>query len=294
MTERWPELKWEAWRETAETLQLWMQIVGKTQLAATPREQHWWNATFHVTARGLATPLLAHGDGFFEMEFDFLRHVLEVRRSDGRAGSVGLRPRTVKDFLASFRACLRELGIAIEIWTTPVELPEPIPFEQDEAHASYDREYAARFAQVLQRSAAVFHRWQGPWLGKASPVHFFWGSMDLAVTRFSGRRAPERVGADVIQREAYSHEVISAGFWAGGGYGEAAFYCYAAPVPEGMSEGKVAPGAAFWEPKLGEFLLRYEDVRRAEDPEGTLLEFLESGYGVAAGLAGWDREELER
>jgi Family of unknown function (DUF5996) len=291
----WPELQWENWSATAETLHMWTQIVGKTRLALTPLQNHWWNVPLYVTARGLGTSAMAYGDDVLDVEFDFVAHELHLRLGSGGAQGMKLKARTVADFYREYMGCLEALGVRVEIWPMPVEVAKPVRFDLDTAHGSYDAEYAHRFWQVLVQAEKVFRAFGTGFLGKVSPVHFFWGSFDLAVTRFSGRRAPERPGVDSIQREAYSHEVISAGFWPGnGGYGAAAFYCYAAPVPEGLGEARIRPAAAGWDKALGEFIFKYEDVRMASSPEGALMEFLESSYGAAADAAKWDRAALER
>jgi hypothetical protein len=294
MPELWPSLPWQEWQETAVTLHMWMQIVGKTKLAFTPLRNHWWNVTLYLSPCGLTTGAVPYRDQTFEIEFDFLNHRLVVTTSKGQEESLPLKPQSVALFYRDYLELMGRLGIEVEIWGVPVEISDPIPFAEDYQHASYDASYAARFWRVLERTDTVFRKFQVPFLGKASPVHFFWGSMDLAVTRFSGRPAPERKGADKITREAYSHEVISAGFWPGAGLGEAAYYCYAAPAPAGLSLRPIRPRAAFYNDQLKEFLLKYEDVRTAESPEDALLSFLNSTYEEAANLAGWDRASLER
>ncbi|WP_348267491.1 DUF5996 family protein [Edaphobacter paludis] len=295
----WPSLVWDEWAATANTLHMWTQIVGKTRLALTPLQNHWWNVPLYVTARGLGTSAMDYvgkgGDDVLDIEFDFVAHELHFRMGSGKAMSVPLRAQTVADFYKEYRGCLVSLGVDVKIDPMPCELANPIRFDLDTEHRSYDREYAQRFWRVLMETEKVFRRFGTGFLGKVSPVHFFWGSFDLAVTRFSGRPAPPRAGADAIQREAYSHEVISAGFWPGnGGYGAAAFYCYAAPVPEGLAEAKIRPAAAGWDKALGEFILKYEDVRSQASPETALMEFLESAYAAAADAAKWDRAALER
>jgi hypothetical protein len=291
--EEWPALPLAEWKDTCATLHMWTQVVGKVRLALSPMQNHWWQVPLYVSARGLTTSPIPYGGGVFEAEFDFVDHNLLVRTSDGVTRAMALIPRTVADFYREFMAILESLGIQVEIWPTPVEIPDPIPFEEDTTHASYDPEYANRFWRVLVAVDGVFKEFRGSFLGKSSPVHFFWGSFDLAVTRFSGRRAPEREGADSITREAYSHEVISAGFWPGSGEVDAAFYSYAAPAPPGLEREPVRPDGAYYSEKLGEFLLMYEDVRRAESPRQALLDFLESTYEAGARLANWDRAELE-
>jgi hypothetical protein len=292
---QWPALPWEKWAATANTLHMWTQIVGKTRLALTPLQNHWWNVPLYVTARGLGTSAMVCGDDVLDIEFDFLAHVLHLRLGSGKEHILPLRAQTVADFYREYMECLAALGVSVEIWPMPVEVANPIRFDLDTEHKSYDPEYAHRFWQVLVQAEKVFRAWGTGFLGKVSPVHFFWGSFDLAVTRFSGRAAPPRPGADLIQREAYSHEVISAGFWPGnGGYGAAAFYCYAAPVPEGLAEAKVRPAAAGWDKTLGEFLFKYDAVVAEASPETALMEFLESSYAAAADAAKWDRAALER
>jgi hypothetical protein len=278
---------------------MWTQIVGKTRLALTPLQNHWWNVPLYVTARGLGTGAMACvsrlGEDVLDVEFDFVEHVLRMRLGTGREEAIKLRPRTVADFYAEYLTRLDALGVHVAIWPMPVEVAEPVRFDQDTVHKSYDAEYVHRFWQVLVRASGALRQWSPGFLGKVSPLHFFWGSFDLAVTRFSGRKAPPREGADAIQREAYSHEVISAGFWPGnGGYGKAAFYCYAAPVPDGLAARKVKPEAAFWDKALGEFILLYEDVRKSADPDKAILEFVNSAYDAAADAAKWDRAALDR
>ena len=291
----WPELPWSNWSETAETLHMWTQIIGKTRLALTPLQNHWWNVPLYVTARGLSTSAMAYGDDVLDIEFDFLAHVLRLRLGSGKNESLELKPKSVAAFYREYLQCLDALGVSVKIWPMPVEIPNPIRFDLDTQHSAYDAEYAHRFWQVLANAEKVFRAWAIGFMGKVSPVHFFWGSFDLAVTRFSGREAPPRPGADSIQREAYSREVISAGFWPGnGGYGAAAFYCYAAPVPEGLSEKKISPTPAMWDKTLGEYIFKYDDVRLQPSPEKALLEFIQSAYSAAADAAKWDRSLLER
>ncbi|QNI35375.1 DUF5996 family protein [Edaphobacter albus] len=291
----WPELPWNAWSDTAATLHMWTQIVGKTRLALTPLQNHWWNVPLYVTARGLTTSAMDYGDDVLDIEFDFLSHELRMRLSSGKNETLALKPRSVADFYHEYLRCLDTLGAPVKIWPMPVEIQNPIRFDLDTQHHSYDPEYAHRFWQVLVNTEKVLRSWTPGFLGKVSPAHFFWGSFDFAMTRFSGRPAPPREGADSIQREAYSHEVISAGFWPGnGGYGAAAFYCYAAPVPAGLAEKKISPAAAIWDSNLGEFLFRYDDVRLQSSPEDALLDFFQSAYSAAADSAKWDRETLDR
>jgi Family of unknown function (DUF5996) len=292
---QWPALPWNEWTATADTLHMWTQIVGKTRLALTPLQNHWWNVPLYVTARGLGTSAMAYRDDVLDIEFDFVAHLLHLRLGSGAERSMKLKPQTVADFYREYLECLTALGVSVEIWPMPVEVANPIRFDLDTEHKSYDPEYAHRFWQVLVNAEAIFRRFGTGFLGKVSPVHFFWGSFDLAVTRFSGRVAPPREGADSIQQEAYSHEVISAGFWPGnGGYGAAAFYCYAAPVPEGLAEVRARPDAAGWDKTLGEFIFKYDAVLAQASPEAAVMEFLESSYAAAADAAKWDRAALER
>jgi hypothetical protein len=291
----WPELEWDQWKDTANTLHMFMQVVGKTRVALTPLQNHWWNVPFYVTARGLTTSVMsAPEDGLIDIEFDFIAHELVFRLSSGRIERLVLRPQPVADFFAEYKATLADLGLNLRIDSRPVELKDPIPFHQDTMHKSYDADAVVRFWRILGNADMLFKRFSTNFYGKISPVHFFWGSLDLAVTRFSGRRAPARPGADAVQAEAYSHEVISAGFWPGnGGYGQAAFYCYAAPVPEGLKDAKLTCRGAFNQ-ELGEFLLNYENVRQSFDPAQTVLDFLQSTYSACADIAKWDRENLDR
>lgn len=297
--ERWPELQYAAWKDTCATLQRWTQIVGKTRLALTPWLNHSWQVTLYVTARGLSTSLINSKDFDFEIEIDFVGHALLIQTSDGRTGSMMLKPMTVAEFYAAYRRELERLGIAVQISGTPNETIDAIPFASDTSHRSYDPVYANCFWRVLLRSHEVFSHFRTGFLGKASPVHFFWGSFDLAVTRFSGRAAPLHPGGiphlpDTIVREAYSHEVSSAGFWPGGGPIDfPAYYSYAYPTPDGFDGAHVRPQQAFFNKELGEFLLPYDVVRTAANPEQTLLEFLQTTYAAAAELGRWDRAALE-
>ena len=295
LTDSWPELPLAAWQDTYTTLHMWTQVVGKVRLALSPLVNHWWEVPLYVNARGLTSSAIPYGDGIFEVQFDFVEHKLIIQTSWGASKSLALRPQSVADFYAEFMLALQALGIEVKIWSMPVEVPNPVRFEKDTQNKSYDREYAHRFWQVLILCDTIFKEFRAGFIGKDSPVHFFWGSFDLCVTRFSGRRAPERPGADAVTREAYSHEVISAGFWPGGGdIKDAAFYAYAAPEPAGFSDEKVRPAAAFYHPVMKEFLLMYDDVRGAASPREALLSFLQSTYEAGAKLAGWDRKELER
>jgi hypothetical protein len=295
---KWPEfstLSGSAWPDTYATLHMWTQIVGKIRLKFAPAVNHWWSSALQLSARGLTTlPMPSDGDAF-EMSFDFCAHELQIRTSDNRLKIVKLEPKTVADFYGETMRALEELGIHVRIWTMPVEVPSPVRFTEDTQHKSYDAAAASLWWRAMERSAAVMNEFRSRFIGKSSPVHFWWGSFDLAVTRFSGRRAPAKPDADVITKEAYSHEVISAGFWPGGGaMPEPAFYSYAAPAPEGFSAARVSPAAAIYSADLGEFLLKYEDGRTAASPRATLLEFLQTTYEAGATLGKWDRKELER
>jgi hypothetical protein len=290
----WPPLPLAAWKDTYATLHMYAQIIGKVRLALAPPVNHWWQVPLYVDARGLTTSAIPYSGGNFEIRFDFLAHTLSIETSGGGVRTIPLGPRAVADFYAEVMGALRSLGIGVSIWRMPVEIPEPIPFDEDREHASYDADAANRFWRALVLITPVFEEFRGRFIGKASPVHFFWGSFDLAASRFSGRRAPERPGADTINREGYSHEVISAGFWPGGSGIDAAFYAYAAPEPSGYARSAVRPAAAYYHPDLKEFLLPYEDVRQSASPRQALLEFLQSTYEPAAELAKWDRQALER
>ena len=291
----WPPLPLEEWEPTRATLHMWTQIVGKVRLALSPRVNHWWQVPLYVSARGLTTSAIPYGDDIFEIEFDFAGGNLEIRKSGRATTSVRLYPRTVADFYHETMAALRGIGIDVKIWPVPVEIANPIPFPDDREHASYDPEYVNRFHRILLQVDTILKEFRSRFTGKASPVHFFWGSFDLAATRFSGRRAPERVGADPITREAYSHECSSAGFWPGGGdVTGPAFYSYAAPEPQGYAAQRVLPASAFYHAGLREFILMYDDVRRAASARSELLDFLQSTYDAAADLGNWDRVNLER
>src|ERR1700690_31879 len=261
---KWPALPYAEWKDTCETLHMWSQIVGKVRLALAPRINHWWEVPLYVSGLRLTTSAIPYPEGNFEVEFDFIHHRLTIKTSQNTAATVGLRPRSVADFYADFMAALGSLSIAVKIWKMPVEIANPIAFDQDTQHAAYDAEYANRFWRILASSEKIFTEFRARFIGKASPVHFFWGSFDLAATRFSGRRAPERPGADAVTREAYSHECSSAVFWPGGGeVSGPAFYSYAAPEPPGYGARSVLPPAAFYHTALREFILMYEDVRNA-------------------------------
>ena len=292
--EGWPALPYEAWKDTYATLHMWTQVVGKVALALAPPLNHSWGIALHVTPRGLATRRLPHGGRSFTMELDFIDHRLVIRGSDGDERTVRLAPRTVADFHGEVMAVLREMGLAVTIWTMPVEIPSPIRFEEDTVHRSYDAAFAHRFWRILARVDEVFTGAQCSFVGKCSPSHFFWGSFDLAVTRFSGRLAPPREGP-AFMREAYSREVISHGFWPGSGpVLEPAFYAYAAPEPPGLADVEVRPDAAYYHRALNEFILPYEAVRTAPSPEAAIRAFIDSTYERAAELAHWDRATLER
>jgi hypothetical protein len=294
-TETLPALPLEEWEPTRATLHMWMQVVGKIRLAQTPVVNHWWNVPLYVTARGLTTSAMTYEDRTFQIDFDLVSHQLLIETSDGATRALKLAPRTVADFYRETFALLNSLGIEIKIWTTPVEIPDPIPFEEDTQHSAYDPDHAQRFWRILAWSVPVFEQFRAGFVGKCSPVHFFWGSFDLAVTRFSGRRAPKREGVDAITREAYSHEVISHGFWAGGGNVPfPAYYSYAAPEPAGFQQAAVRPASAYYNKETGGYVLPYDDVRRADDPTRTLLDFMQTTYDAGATLAGWDRASLER
>ena len=299
-SEAWPSLPLNEWQDTYATLHMWMQIVGKTRLAGAAMLNHWWQVTFYVTARGLTTSPIPYGGRTFEVEFDFIGHRLHVRTSDGQSGSLPLAPRTVAEFYREYCSLLQSLGIELKIWPKPVEVPTSIPFDQDREHSSYDPAYAQRFWRILVQADRVMQKFRGGFLGKSSPVHFFWGGPDLAVTRFSGRRAPPHPGGAPnvgvhVMLEAYSHEVSSAGFWPGGGpITEPVFYAYAYPEPAGYAGVKARPEAAYYHPDLREFILPYEAVRTASSPDQALLDFLQSTYEAAADHGHWDRAALER
>ena len=298
-TERWPALPYAAWQDTAVTLQLMTQMAGKIRLALTPWLNHSWHVALYVTARGLTTSPMPYRGGSLEIEFDFIENVVWLRLSDGHFRQLMLKPMPVAEFYLELGIALRDLGVVVDINPMPCEIADCLPFDQDMVHKFYDGDYARRFHRVLSSAHEVMSRFRTGFLGKASPVHFFWGSFDLAVTRFSGRPAPRHPGGvphlpDAVAQEAYSHEVSSAGFWPGGQGADAAFYSYAYPAPAGFAEARVAPAAAYWSKELGEFLLPYEAMRTSPDPDGALMEFLQSTYDAAADLAKWDRAALER
>ncbi len=295
----WPELPTAAWRDTYATVQLWTQIVGKIRLTRSPWLNHSWHVALYVTPRGLTTSPIPDGARAFQIDFDFIDHALRIAASDGAERQFALAGQSVASFYAAVMAALKELGIAVTIDEMPNELPDPVRFSQDSAHASYDPDAVRRFLQILVNCDRVFKQFRTGFLGKASPVHFFWGSFDLAVTRFSGRRAPRHPGGvpnlpDAVAHEAYSHEVSSAGFWPGGGAIDyPAFYSYAYPEPAGFRTTKVKPDTAFFSEALGEFILPYDAVRTAVDPDKALLDFLQGTYEAAAISAKWDRDALD-
>ncbi|HEY1259578.1 MAG TPA: DUF5996 family protein [Stellaceae bacterium] len=297
-TEAWPALPFAAWRDTCTTLHMWTQVVGKIRLAQAPPVNHWWQVPLYVTSRGLTTSPMPYSTRTFQIDFDFIAHRLAIQTSDGRIDGFALQPQAVADFYQEVRDRLRALGLDIAIWTTPVEVAEPVRFEEDRKHSAYDPDYANRFWRVLVQADRVFTAFRGGFIGKASPVHFFWGSFDLAVTRFSGRRAPPHPGApniaDRVTREAYSHEVSSCGFWPGGaGLEQPIFYSYAYPQPLGFAEASVRPAPATYNRQFGEFVLPYDTVRTAAAPDAMLHEFLQTTYDAAAELGQWDRAALE-
>ena len=297
--EIWPELPFEAWQDTYDTLQLWTQIVGKVRLAKAPMLNHWWQVPLYVTSRGLTTsPIPQESGRCFQIDFDFIDHRLLIEVNDGRTERLPLAPRPVADFHRELMDRLKALGLEVRIWTMPVEIPDPIPFQDDREHAAYDARCAHQFWRALVEVDRVLKEFRSRFLGKASPVHFFWGSFDMAVTRFSGRLAPPHPSApnlaDSVTREAYSHEVSSCGFWPGKGLGQPAFYSYAYPEPAGLPDAQIIPGAAYYSRELHEFILPYDAVRQAAAPDQFLLEFLASTYAAAADFGHWDRAVLER
>jgi hypothetical protein len=293
--ECWPALPLDSWKDTCATLHMWTQMVGKVRLRLTPLINHWWNVPLYVSVRGLTTSRVPYGRRAFELWFDFRRHQLVLETNDGILKTLPLGPRSVADFYQEFMAMLRSAGIEVKISRMPVEIPNPIAFDQDRVHKSYDPASVEKFWRILLSVDAVFTKFRSEFIGKSSPVHFFWGSFDLAVSRFSGRRAPERAGADAVTREAYSHEVSSVGFWPGSGdVKDAAFYSYIVPEPPGFKDASARPTAAHYDKQLGEFLLMYEDVRKAESPTSALLDFCQSTYQAGASLGNWDRAALER
>jgi hypothetical protein len=293
--ELWPSLPYEAWSETRHTLHLWTQIVGKVRLALSPQLNHWWQVPLYITSRGMTTSPIPYRRASFEVVFDFIDHNLIILTSDGTIKSLPLLPRSVAEFYHEFMLSLQSLGIQVTINTRPNEVKNPIAFDQDQIHASYDPMYVNRFWHILLQVDQNFQVFRTHFTGKCSPVHFFWGSFDLAVTRFSGRRAPEKEGADRITREAYSHEVISCGFWPGDEtFKVPAFYSYTLPAPAGLAKAALQPDFAFFNPEMGEFFLKYDDMRSADSPEEVLQKFLQTTYEAGANLAHWDRDLLER
>ena len=298
--EQWPVLPVEAWADTRATLHLWMQIVGKIRLAESPWVNHCWNATLYPTATGLTTSLIPYGTRAFQIDFDFLAHQLIVQASDGGKAVLALQPQSVATFYRRLMLEMERLELRVAVHGSPNEVPDAIPFDQDETHGSYDPDYANRFWRVLVHASRILNEFRAQFIGKCSPVHFFWGAPDLAVTRFSGRRAPRHPGGitnlpDWVTRDAYSHEVISCGFWPGGGpIPHAAFYAYAYPEPPGFAQAPVKPAEAFYSSDLQEFILAYDVVRESSSPDETLLAFLQATYEAAADLANWDRDALER
>jgi hypothetical protein len=291
----WPALPLDGWRDTYATLHMWTQIVGKVALALTPRMNHWWNIALQITARGLATHPLVYQSRIITMTFDFVAHQLVIQCSDGSAETIPLEPRTVADFYRLVMDALGRLGVQVRIWPRAVEVPDPIRLDTDVVHHSYDPDAANTFWRILVAIKPVFEEFRCRFIGKSSPVHFFWGSFDLASTRFSGRHAPERSGGDAMTREAYSHEVISHGFWPGGGViQEPVFYAYAAPEPAGFKEAPVQPGGAFYSKDMSEFFLPYDAVRMSASPVADLTAFFTTTYNAGADLGNWDRTNLER
>ena len=294
----WPELNYADWKDTCATLHMWTQIVGKIRLKLTPWINHSWHVTLYLTARGLTTSPIPHGSDTFEIRFDFIDHHLRILKSDGAQKTIELKPRSVADFYKSVMSALEELKLPLKIDLVPNEIPDPIPFDKDEKHRSYDPEAANRFWRALAQADRVFQQFRSRFCGKCSPVHFFWGSFDLAVTRFSGRQAPPHPGgiphlADAITREAYSQEVSSLGFWPGNdAMPQAIFYSYAYPEPKGFADAKVKPDAASYNSQIKEFVLPYDAVRKSRSPDETLLEFAQSAYDAASTLGKWDREGL--
>ena len=291
----WPALPLAAWADTYATLHRWVQIVGKIRLRLSPPVNHWWQSTLYVSPRGLTTGTIYYGARAFVIEFDFIEHALRIHTAEGAARSLALAPKSVAAFYEELMALMRSLNIELQLNLWPQELPNPVRFDQDREHEAYDPTYAQDFWTILLQADRLFNRFRAEFIGKASPSHFFWGSFDLAVTRFSGRRAPARPGADAMTREAYSHEVISAGFWPGSGNIDgAAFYAYAAPEPAGFSAGAVQPEVAFYNPPTQGFVLMYDAVRTADDPDRMVLDFLRSTYRLGADLGRWNVADLER
>jgi hypothetical protein len=293
--ENWPALPLEQWKDTYATLHMWTQIVGKVRLGLTPLINHWWNVALYVTARGLTTSPMPYGTAPFSLSFDFIDHELVLQTCTDKRQVIPLEPMSVADFYGRVMQMLKANDIEVKIWPMPQEVPDPIPFDKDRVHASYDRDAVQRFWTILQSVRCVFEEFRASFLGKCSPIHFFWGSFDLAVSRFSGRRAPQRPNVDRVTREAYSHEVSSVGFWPGGGpITGPAFYSYTSPEPAGFRERVVRPAGAHYDTQISEFILMYDEVRTAPDPDAALLAFAESTYEAGAALGKWDRNALER
>ena len=291
----WPALKLSDWADTRDTLHMWTQMVGKVRLALAPPVNHWWHVALYTTTSGLTTSPMPVNGGTLEIRFDFREHALVFEASDGTRRTIPLRPQSVADFYESFTKTLRDLRVDARIWPMPVEVASPIRFDRDREHQSYDAAAVERWFQITRQVDTILKEFRGRFIGKCSPVHFFWGSFDHAVTRFNGKRAPVRAGADAITREGYSHEVISAGFWPGGGsVADAALYCYAAPEPPGFRDASIAPAGASYNSEFSNFILLYDVVRRSPSPRDAALEFLHTTYEAAANLARWDRAELER
>jgi hypothetical protein len=298
-TNPWPALPLAEWKDTYSTLHMWTQIVGKIRLALTPLVNHWWNVPLYVVPRGLSTSAIPYNDRFFQITFDFISHLLLIETNDGSTKTIALQPRSVAEFYQEMMAALKSLGMPVTIWTTPVEVADRTPFEKDEKHSTYDPGYAQRVWRILAQTSRVLTEFRSRFIGKVSPVHFFWGAFDIAVTRFSGRTAPSHPGAPncglFVMVEAYSHEVSSCGFWPGGGpINEPAFYAYAYPEPQGFKDYPIQPPEAFYHGGISEFLLPYDVVRSAKSPDEVLLSFLQSTYEAEATCAKWDRSGLER
>jgi hypothetical protein len=298
MNERWPELHWADWSDTCATLHLWTQIAGKIRMAKTPPVNHWWHVPLYLTTTGLGTSPIPDGARTFSIDFDFIAHRLRIASCDGDDHGFALEPMSVADFYGRVMRALHDIGVEVRIYTMPSEIENAIPFERDTTHASYDAAAAERFWCALVQADRVLKEFRARFIGKCSPVHFFWGSFDLAVTRFSGKRAPKHPGSpmipDFVTHEAYSHEVASAGFWPGGPMSDAMFYAYAYPEPDGYASQPAGPPAAFYSSDFREFVLPYEAVRTSEDPDATLLDFLQTTYEAGASLLHWDRGALER
>jgi len=297
--DQWPELPLAEWKDTLATLHMWTQIVGKIRLKQSPLENHWWNVPLYVTPRGLTTSAMPYNERLFQIDFDFIDHLLIIETTNGSKRMIPLRPQSVAEFYQEMMAALESLNMPVTIWTTPVEVPDRTPFEKDQKHAEYDPEYAQRCWRILVQSSRIFAKFRSRFIGKVSPVHFFWGAFDMAVTRFSGRPAPLHPGVPncgiFVMQEAYSHEVSSCGFWPGGSLvDEPAFYAYAYPEPEGFKDYPVLPSGAFYDKRISEFLLPYEVVRTSNSHDEVLLDFLQSTYEAAATNGNWDRRALER